>query len=310
MQKILFALVFLFSTQLFAEPIGFFKQVKGDVLLYKRLMGVNDPVEAGDVISTGAGSFAKIELKDQTVITLGPSSEFDFTQYQNPAGDRDSLYNIVKGQVRVHVMKKAGPKEKIKFTSGVVALGVRGTEFLVNAYQAASKATSDIALVTGELAVSGEGVKPFALKAGEYFNSSELLAKGSAAVQKLTPEMLQKIKNDFMPNLQSPTGAMIGMGAALGMAAAIVPSSNEKEKAVAQVLPTEENKEQPAQVSKNGFNYDLAKEPWDIRDNVMKRDEYKTKNECFFYFYKKLPGAGEEERFRRTRDCEDFEFDL
>jgi len=306
------ALFVLFSTKAIAEQIGTIKQIKGDVLLYKRLMAVNDPIESGDIITTGVTSFAKIELKDQTIVTLGPSSEFDFSQYQNAQGERDSLYNIINGQVRIHVQKKTGPKEKIKFKSGIVALGVRGTEFLVNAYQAASKATSDVVLLSGELAVEGQGIKPFNLQAGQYFNSNDLLTKGASAVQKLSPDMLNKLKQDFMPNLQSPTGAMLGLGAMVVAATSIIPTSGEKTEEKS-IPVTEEKKEEVNQLQAGhgvGFAYNLANEPWDIRDNVMKYEENKKNNDCFFYFYKKLPGAGEEERFRRSRNCDEFEFDL
>ncbi|PIP95425.1 MAG: hypothetical protein COW00_13050 [Bdellovibrio sp. CG12_big_fil_rev_8_21_14_0_65_39_13] len=312
MRNFFFALFMLFSSNVIAEQIGVIKQIKGDVLLYKRLMEINDPIESGDVITTGATSFAKIELKDQTIVTLGPSSEFDFAQYKNSQGERDSLYNIIRGQVRIHVQKKTGPKEKINFKSGIVALGVRGTEFLVNAYQAANKATADVALVSGELAVEGQGIKPFRLQAGEYFNSNELIANGTSAVQKLNPEMLKKIKQDFMPNLQSATGALLGFGALVAAATSVIPDSKDQKEEKPTPIVEEKKKEAASLQTRHGegFAYDLAKEPWDIRDNVMNFEENKKQNDCFYFFYKKLPGAGEEERFRRSRSCDDFDFDL
>ena len=59
-----------------------------------------------------------------------------------------------------------------------------------------------------------------------------------------------------------------------------------------------------------GFIYNLKNEPWDIRDAVMNREKYRKEDKCVYYFYKSIPGAGELERFRRERDCDEFENDL
>lgn len=317
--KVFLVLLSLFaSASAFSQTIGVIKQMKGEVLLYKRIMGVSDPIQVGDVITTGEASFAKIELNDKTVVTIGPSSELDFSKFENATKKRDSLYQLLKGQMRVHVLQKTTSDEKIKVASGSIALGVRGTEFLVNAYEASGKTVSDVALLTGKLEVEGQGLKSFVMDAGQYFNSEDVIKNGASALKKLSPEMLKKLSDGFLPKLSDAGGKVLDLGSQLGLSA--VETAGALAGVAAGALaagPSEEEEKAPVEAAeektsnyKKGFKYDLAKEPWDIRDNVMNYKEKKAKNECFFYFYKKLPGAGEEERFRRTRDCDEFEYDL
>lgn len=297
--------------------IGTIVQLKGDVLLYKRLMSLNDEIQDGDVITTGEGSFVKIQLTDNTIVTLGPSSELDFSKFKSSSEKRDSLYNLISGQLRIHVKKKTEAGEKIKVVSGPIAMGVRGTEILVNAYQAAGKASSDVALLSGSLDIEGANIKSFVMDAGSYFNSEDVLANGSIALKKLTPDMLKKLNSDFLPNLKDVSGNVLDLGKSLGVGAmaavggivgAIASSEEQKvEKPVAEVVVATEK---ASEISHKDFEYNLAIEPWDIRDNVMNYKTNKAKNECFYFFYKKLPGAGEEERFRRSRDCDEYEYDL
>ena len=81
----------------------------------------------------------------------------------------------------------------------------------------------------------------------------------------------------------------------------------EKQKTMEKVKPQTKPKKKK-RVTKKGFVYDLTKEPSDIRNAVLNRR--KNNEKCYYFFYKRLPGAGEPERFRRERDCDDFEFDL
>ncbi|GAB4013219.1 MAG: hypothetical protein Fur0010_09870 [Bdellovibrio sp.] len=300
-----------------SATIGTIVQIKGDVLLYKRLMSLNDEIQVGDVITTGESSFVKIQLTDNTIVALGPSSELDFSKFKTSTEKRDSLYNLISGQLRIHVKKKTEAGEKIKVVSGPIAMGVRGTEILVNSYQAAGKATSDVALLSGSLEIQGANIKNFVMDAGSYFNSEDVLVNGSSALKKLTPDMLKKLNSDFLPNLKDVSGNVLDLGKSLGvgtMAAAgaivgAISSSEERkvEKPVAEVFAASEK---ASQINHKGFEYNLANEPWDIRDNVMNFKTNMTKNECFYFFYKKLPGGGEEERFRRSRKCDEYEYDL
>lgn len=313
MKVLITAILTCLCTLAQAQQIGTITQLKGMIYFHKRMMNLNDEVHLGDVLKSDTGSFAKIIMNDKTVITLGPSSEIAFTKFEAAPKQRDSLYQILKGQVRVKVIEKTTSNEAIRVASPAIALGVRGTEILMNAYEVGAKNVSDVALLTGKVEVSGQNIKSFELNAGEYFNSEQLKQLGNQAIKNLSKEALEKIQGDsFLPKLQAPDGAFLNALGAIAVAAPIVATaqntpiaaSEEKEEEI-QAPPVVVQKQQT-----NGFRYELAKEPWDIRDNVMNYKSNLGKNHCYYYFYKKLPGGGEEERFRRERSCDDFEYEL
>lgn len=58
------------------------------------------------------------------------------------------------------------------------------------------------------------------------------------------------------------------------------------------------------------FKYKLTEEPQDIRETIRNDKRNRKKNQCYYFIYKKIPGAGEKERFRRERDCDEYNYDL
>ncbi|MBI2519168.1 MAG: FecR domain-containing protein [Bdellovibrio sp.] len=51
-------------------------------------------------------------------------------------------------------------------------------------------------------------------------------------------------------------------------------------------------------------------DPVDIREAKEQRKRMRKENRCYFWFYKIIPGSFTPERFRRERDCDEYEFDL
>jgi hypothetical protein len=331
-----------FSTLVYSAPIGKVSLLKGQLNREGDLLRLDDIVNEGDVLETKSKSFAKIKLNDKTMVSIGPNSKFDFKQYRNKAGKRRNIISLIKGKVRVLVNKKAKEGESIKVKVGAVALGVRGTEILLNAYRAAKTATSDVALLTGNAEITGPGFSPFDMKGGQYFNAQDLSRNGLSALKKISPKILKKLMSnpgDFLPQLQDTSGKLksltqamssggMGMATAVGamaLGAALIPdgeSSDEGLKKVAKkdnqntekiVKKAKVKRKKSRNTSVEGvltFKYKLKTEPWDIRDAIINRRKNVKDNKCFYYFYKRLPGAGEDERFRRKRDCDDYDFDL
>ena len=50
--------------------------------------------------------------------------------------------------------------------------------------------------------------------------------------------------------------------------------------------------------------------PKDILEAYLSRKKMRKSGECYYWFYKKIPGYGDTERFRRERDCVDYDYDL
>jgi len=122
------------------DVIGFVKVVEGEVIIssVRGAIPVSPgiAVHIGDTINTGDNGSLGITLKDNTVMSLGPDSEFRIDEYlYAPAQDELKLFAILtKGTLHYisGVIAKLKPKAvSVKTPSGII--GVRGTRFLVKA---------------------------------------------------------------------------------------------------------------------------------------------------------------------------------
>lgn len=128
------------SAALAQERSGTLKNIEGEVTLVRE--GRNLPaipggaLREGDRIVTGRNSAAAAVLKDGTVLSVGPSSSLDLTHYIfEPVSQNGSLLvNLLQGTVRMvtGIMGKTNP-ELIKLTTPTTVVGVRGTDFIVEA---------------------------------------------------------------------------------------------------------------------------------------------------------------------------------
>lgn len=123
-----------------ADRAGTVKTLRGDVSLLRGdqtlEVAVGDAVMQGDRISTGAVSFAGITLVDNTRMTAGPNSvveietfAFDTTTHAGALSTtvRSGTLSVVSGK-----LAKANP-DSVRFNTRSMTLGVRGTEFIIEA---------------------------------------------------------------------------------------------------------------------------------------------------------------------------------
>ncbi len=165
MKTLLFA-VFV-TTSLFAQDFEFDKEkgravpkyiaqiklLKGKV--FKLLDGEMEEVQVGarfsklDTLVTSELSYAKIAVVDDTIVSIGPKSELKFSSFNFvDKTDRQITFDLIKGQLRAHVKNKAKAGEII-FKTKVTAMGVRGTEILINHQTFKNKEISEYALLFG-----------------------------------------------------------------------------------------------------------------------------------------------------------------
>jgi len=94
----------------------------------------NMRVSSGDVIKTDAEGFVGIIFADDTVVSMGPHSEFALDDFQfNPAGKELSFvmrmlkgtFSFLSGQIA-----KLSP-DNVKLMTPDATLGIRGTKLLV-----------------------------------------------------------------------------------------------------------------------------------------------------------------------------------
>lgn len=144
--KILIAILFIFATfftcsrnsYASTDSVGFIKSMSGEVLLSNaegtQPAVTNMKIKQGDSIKTGETGSVGLIFEDDTVVSLGPNSEFDLESFQfNPAGQQLSFVSrLIKGTfcfISGQIVKLA--PNKVKYTTPEATLGVRGTKFLV-----------------------------------------------------------------------------------------------------------------------------------------------------------------------------------
>jgi hypothetical protein len=341
--------IFFLSITSFSNPneIGKVLKMKGLVIAKRENLQVelkvNSKIILNDTITTKKSSFLKVEFSDKTTITIGPNSEMNIEKFTL---DKGSIFKLVKGQFRTKVDKKITKEDKVLINTNLASLAIRGTEFLTNSYIVQGKSVTDTALLKGSIQTTLKDSPSFILNSSEAFNTSQIAS--NQGITKLSPETVEgllKNQDSFLPNLQnidgsfndinemvkkkfsmkgsdlkplSPpsasalsTAAGIGVGLGAGLAAIAANSDDDKDDTSKKEFPEQTRVKQEikkkAPVKKE---IDLVTLPWSIRDAIQRREELREENECFYWFFKKIPGGGEKELFRRERDCNEFENDL
>jgi hypothetical protein len=124
------------------QKAGTFKVISGSVKALRNAtlynVKIGDTVFIGDQIITAAASFAGMTLYDNTRLTSGPNSSvvidafsFNTTTHKGELSaslDKGSLA-VISGQ-----LAKANP-EKVIFNTNTMTVGVRGTEFIIEAHE-------------------------------------------------------------------------------------------------------------------------------------------------------------------------------
>ena len=130
----------LLTTGVWADetPIGYVKNItgkasittEGDIIRAK----IGTPIYQSSVLHTRAQSSMGITLKDATVISLGPETEFAIDEYvYAPAQNKLKLGSrITKGSLNYvsGVIAKLQP-DAVTVTTPSGTIGVRGTQFAV-----------------------------------------------------------------------------------------------------------------------------------------------------------------------------------
>jgi hypothetical protein len=120
--------------------IGTFKQIQGDIQLGQEAgraaPASGDAVRQGDRVRTGQTGGASIVLVDGTVLSMGPNTTVDLSQFQFDSTTQNGnfLLDVLQGSVRVvtGLTARINP-ERFKVRTPTAVVGVRGTDFIVEA---------------------------------------------------------------------------------------------------------------------------------------------------------------------------------
>ncbi len=306
--KYFLTFLLLFPSLSFSQ-IAKLQFIKGNVYVGQLKAKAGMELKNNSIVSTFKNSVARIVYKDSSTVLIAPESKVKITLDNST---KVNLVDLIKGKLRSKVTPSQNKEVQFLFSSKNIAMGVRGTEFLFNNYYANGEQFSDAALLEGKLEISQNGQKLYNLKEGEYFTTNAV-----DKVKKLDSRVLEYLKknpNDFLPNLITLSGVPINLlnalASVLPKVASIIPNSKKKEST--EVLIAKDNKKQdePKEEKKTTLvvekpQIDLSKIPWDIRDAIEQKEQDSDK--CFYWFYKKLPGSNKKERFRRERDCDEYD---
>jgi len=123
-----------------AEAAGMIKTLKGSAQIERD--GKQIPAKVGaevfakDRVTTGPGASLGITLKDSTQLAAGENAQLDLTKFSFDATTHAGELNasVKRGALSVISGKvaKANP-DAVRFNTGSVTLGVRGTEFIIEA---------------------------------------------------------------------------------------------------------------------------------------------------------------------------------
>jgi hypothetical protein len=117
---------------------GIVKVVSGNVQVLRRdqpsAARVGDRVFSGDRVVTAEGAAVGITLRDDTLLSLGPKSNFLLEQYSFDAssGEGNVAVRVVKGTLRyvTGLIGKHAP-ERQQVATPTATIGIRGTDFIV-----------------------------------------------------------------------------------------------------------------------------------------------------------------------------------
>jgi FecR protein len=182
-----------------AESVGRVLFAIGDA----KLAGGNavkkgDTIEVGQTVTTGANGHVHIRFVDEAFVSVRPNSSLTVEQYEydskNPANNK-VRFNLTQGVARL-ITGKAGQaaKENFRLNTPVAAIGIRGTDFLVQAKSALTR----VAVQQGAIVISpfSESCARSALGSCGDTNARELVGslsgiylevKGTSAPTLVTP---------------------------------------------------------------------------------------------------------------------------
>ncbi len=105
-----------------------------DVSGQGRAAAAGDPIRAGDTVVTAAGEHAHLRFIDGGFVSVRPGSRLSVEQYDTDPASTAIRFRLEHGVVRSITGEAAqAQKERFRLNTPVAAIGVRGTDFVVQA---------------------------------------------------------------------------------------------------------------------------------------------------------------------------------
>jgi hypothetical protein len=121
--------------------------------------GIGDKVFKGQILRTGKRSLVRIIFENGDQFMVGPGSEYVLSIPDKKA-QKSSLINLTRGKLRA-IISKDGPRNKMEVETRNVAMGVRGTDFYVDAK---GYDRSEVSVIRGEVKLEEKPVEKIVKK--------------------------------------------------------------------------------------------------------------------------------------------------
>lgn len=166
-------------------------------------------IDEGDVIQTKDGANVQVEMRDGSILEVGPASEFYINEYQLRDDDsvKAATVSLVKGWLRF-VTARLRPSSHYEMNMSVATIGIRGTEGVLST----DGETSSLLLNHGEVEFAevneaGELGLTGPVKAGEFIrrDRGKRFSKHRAAPERFLvgmPGRFKKPPQRFKSRLQ------------------------------------------------------------------------------------------------------------
>lgn len=190
------------TSTLIPKYVGSVKEIKGDVMVEDRVLQKGSKIYPRDTLKTQDKSFIKLELLDDTIITLGPKSEFIVESWiYKTKNDREAVFALMKGKLRAEIKSKSKEKDQLKVRSPLVAMGIRGTELTMNNNFVGNKEITQVALLEGRIQVLiGELKEKLDMKPGDYIEIVKGISRTKHKAKVLQDDEFKELKTKQLPD--------------------------------------------------------------------------------------------------------------
>lgn len=112
-----------------------------------------DVPAVGEVLETGPLGWARLYFKDDSIVDLGPNTLFAVQQFQMGDKERHITLRLLKGRIRVLVVRKLEGRSTYQVTTPGALISVRGTDFAVHTDLTGDQARTWVLGIRGQVTV-------------------------------------------------------------------------------------------------------------------------------------------------------------
>lgn len=159
------------KVQILYNPSTTIKGDKPHVSYNKRYYHVKrarrgDKIENGNLIQTGKASRVRLVYRNGDQVLISPETVYQITWNEDKRTPPKA--ELVMGKIRAMV-RKNGPRAKMQVKTRTAAMGVRGTDFFVDARTKSGE--SKVTVLRGKVAVKPQSVKAKAIEVPAGFSA-------------------------------------------------------------------------------------------------------------------------------------------